>query len=150
MSSAAQTKWVHVAVGVIYDTHGNILIAQRAASAHQGGFWEFPGGKLDAGESPVAALIRELKEELDITPTQCEPLIQIRHHYKDKSVLLDVYKVLDFEGEPKGNEGQPIRWVPMADLSRYDFPAANRPIVTAINLPHELCILGRWTDLNRR
>jgi len=136
------TKLVHVAVGVIVDARGNILIAKRPDTAHQGGLWEFPGGKVDAGENIHQALVRELNEELAIHVQASEPLIQIRHHYADKSVLLDVHKVTSFEGEPKGNEGQPIRWVTADDLSSYEFPAANRPIITAIRLPQQLLITG--------
>ena len=136
------TKLVHVAVGVIEDAHGNVFIAQRAADAHQGGLWEFPGGKLEPGETTPQALQRELREELAIDVVRCEPLIQIRHHYPDKSVLLDVYRVTAFRGEPKGNEGQPVRWVSKVDLVNYSFPAANKPIVKAIGLPERLLITG--------
>lgn len=135
-------KLVHVAVGVIEDNHGNIFIAQRAADAHQGGLWEFPGGKLEVGETTPQALRRELHEELAIDVQHCEPLIQIRHHYPDKSVLLDVYRVTRFSGQPTGNEGQPVRWVSKADLVNYSFPAANKPIVKAIGLPERLLITG--------
>lgn len=141
------TSLVHVAVGVIVDALGNILIAKRAASSHQGGLWEFPGGKVDAGESIHQALVRELKEELAITVTASEPLIQIRHHYADKSVLLDVHKVTCFEGVPIGNEGQPIRWVTPEELSLYEFPAANRPIITAIRLPQHYAITGQFSSI---
>lgn len=141
------TKLVHVAVGVIFDGSGNILIAKRPDSAHQGGLWEFPGGKVDAGENIHQALVRELKEELAIKVTASEPLIQIRHHYVDKSVLLDVQKVMSFEGEPTGNEGQPIRWVTREALSSYEFPAANRPIITAIRLPQQYAITGEFSSL---
>lgn len=136
------TKLVQVAVGVIEDNRGNIFIAQRAPDAHQGGLWEFPGGKLEAGETTPQALQRELREELAIEVERCEPLIQIRHHYPDKSVLLDVYRVCAFRGEPKGNEGQPVRWVSKANLVNYTFPDANKPIVKAICLPERLLITG--------
>lgn len=86
------TKLLHVAVGVIVGSDGKILIAKRPQTTHQGGLWEFPGGKVDTGESVQQALARELKEELAIDVITSEPLIQIRHHYPDKSVLLDVYK----------------------------------------------------------
>lgn len=138
-------KLVHVAVGVIEDKHGNIFIAQRAADAHQGGLWEFPGGKLESGETTPHALQRELHEELAIDVQHCEPLIQIRHHYPDKSVLLDVYRVTEFSGSPIGNEGQPVRWVHKSDLVNYQFPAANKPIVKAIALPERLLITGAAT-----
>jgi len=141
------TKLVHVAVGVIFDAQDNILIAKRPDTAHQGGLWEFPGGKVDAGESIHQALVRELKEELAINVTASEPLIQIRHHYADKSVLLDVQKVTRFDGEPTGNEGQPVRWVTRDELSSYEFPAANHPIITAIRLPQHYMITGEFSSI---
>src|SRR5690606_7572608 len=103
------SKLIHVAVGVIVNADGKILIAKRPQTAHQGGLWEFPGGKVDAGETIEQALVRELREELAITVKDSRPLIQIRHHYPDKSVLLDVHKITRFEGNPIGNEGQPVQ-----------------------------------------
>ena len=87
------SRVVHVAVGVIVDKNENILIAKRADTAHQGGLWEFPGGKVEQGENIFAALKRELQEELAIEITATQPLIKIRHDYGDKIVLLDVHKV---------------------------------------------------------
>ncbi len=139
-------KLVHVAVGVIQNPRGEIFIAQRAADAHQGGLWEFPGGKLEAGETTSQALVRELREELAIEVDACRPLIQIRHHYADKSVLLDVYRVTEFRGEPIGNEGQPVRWVAPPQLANFEFPAANRPIIKAINLGERMAVSGEFSD----
>jgi len=140
------TQVVHVAVGVIVAADGKILIAQRPENVHQGGLWEFPGGKVDAGETVSAALKRELAEELDIAVEQTQPLIEIRHDYGDKAVLLDVHKVTAFSGTAKGNEGQPIRWVPTAELANYNFPAANKPIVTAITLADKVLITGEFSS----
>jgi len=139
-------KLVHVAVGVIVNTDGKILIAKRPLSAHQGGLWEFPGGKVDAGETIEQALVRELHEELAIDVLASQPLIQIRHHYPDKSVLLDVHKITEFLGAPIGNEGQPIQWVDAKELNNFEFPAANRPIISAINLPERYAITGAYLD----
>jgi len=138
------TKRVHVAVGVIENARGEIFIAQRAAEAHQGGLWEFPGGKLEPGETTPQALARELREELAIEVHACRPLIQIRHEYPDKAVLLDVYRVTQFSGVPRGNEGQPVRWVAPAQLTEYEFPAANRPIIKAVELTEILPISGTF------
>lgn len=138
-------KLVHVAVGVIVNADGKVLIAKRAQTAHQGGLWEFPGGKVDAGETVGQALVRELREELAINVEISQPLIQIRHHYPDKSVLLDVHKVVRFTGEPIGNEGQPVQWVAAEDLTDFEFPAANKPIISAINLPEKYLITGEFT-----
>jgi 8-oxo-dGTP diphosphatase len=123
---------VHVAVGVILDGDRNVLITQRAAHAHQGGLWEFPGGKLETGETLIAALTRELREELGIVIGRTSALLQVRHDYGDKAVLLDVHVVWEFSGEALGLEDQPLLWVPHQELTQYAFPAANMPIVTAL------------------
>lgn len=140
------TKLIHVAVGVIQNNRGEILIAKRPQDAHQGGLWEFPGGKVDAGETLAKALVRELHEELAIVVERSEPLIQIRHHYPDKSVLLDVHRVTQFSGEPKGAEGQPVCWVATKDLGNFEFPAANRPIISAIRLSDRFAITGEFSN----
>lgn len=122
---------VHVAVGVILDQDHRVLLAKRPDHTHQGGLWEFPGGKVDAGETVVQALDRELQEELAINVAAAEPLIEIQHDYGDKRVLLDVWMVTSFSGSPRGNEGQPIEWADMACLGDYAFPAANIEIIGA-------------------
>lgn len=123
---------VHVAVGVILDANHNILITRRAPHAHQGDLWEFPGGKIEAGESFTQALARELREELGIMIGRTSALLEVRHDYGDKSVLLDVHVVWDFSGEARALEGQPMAWVAPAELGGYSFPAANMPIVAAV------------------
>jgi 8-oxo-dGTP diphosphatase len=133
-------KRVHVAAAVIRDGSGQILIARRADTQHQGGLWEFPGGKVEADESVEAALARELHEELGIVVGATRPLIKVRHDYPDKQVLLDVWEVSAFTGEPHGAEGQPLAWVSPRDLSDYEFPAANQPIVAAAKLPAQYLI----------
>ena len=133
-------KRIHVAAAVIRGKDGQILIAKRCDDKHQGGLWEFPGGKVEAGETAQAALARELEEELGILVTTARPLIQVRHDYPDKHVLLDVWDVSAFTGEPHGAEGQPLAWVSAKQLSEYEFPAANRPIVAAARLPEHYLI----------
>lgn len=133
-------KRVHVAAGVIRRSDGHVLIAKRPLDKHQGGLWEFPGGKVEAGETAEAALARELAEELGIAVSASRPLIQIRHDYPDKQVLLDVWEVLAFSGEPHGAEGQPLAWVDPEGLPDYSFPAANQPIVAAARLPDRYLI----------
>ncbi|HEB67612.1 MAG TPA: Nudix family hydrolase [Gammaproteobacteria bacterium] len=136
---------VPVAVGVIRD--GNrILLAKRPDHVHQGGRWEFPGGKREPGEDRFAALARELEEELGIRPRGARPLIRIRHDYPDKSVELDVWSVTAYTGEPRGREGQLIHWIDQDELPGLDFPAANRPIVTAARLPSCYLITGAFED----
>ncbi|WP_347330796.1 Nudix family hydrolase [Marinimicrobium locisalis] len=136
------SRVVRVAVGVVQGADGRILIARRSDDAHQGGLWEFPGGKVDPGETLAKALARELREELAIDVLASEPLIEIRHDYPDKSVWLQVCRVTAFEGEPQGAEGQPVQWVQPEALPGFAFPAANRPIVNAIRLPRTLLITG--------
>ena len=123
---------VHVAVGVILDADRNVLITRRAQHAHQGGLWEFPGGKVETGESPLSALMRELREELGIVIGRTSALLEVHHDYGDKTVLLDVHVVWEFSGEARGLEDQPLAWVAPQDLARYAFPAANIPIVSAV------------------
>lgn len=133
-------KRVHVAAAVILAEDCRILIAKRPDDKHQGGLWEFPGGKVEEGEDVRVALARELEEELAIQPTAARPLIQVRHDYPDKQVLLDVWEVSAFSGEPHGAEGQPLAWVTQRELLDYEFPAANQPIVAAARLPAEYLI----------
>ena len=120
---------VRVVAAVIENPQGEILIAKRPDHLHQGGLWEFPGGKLEAQELPRAALARELVEELGISVNVAQPLLKTRHDYPDKSVELDVWTVPSFAGEAHGREGQKIVWVRREELARYDFPAANTPIL---------------------
>ena len=134
------TKRVHVVAAVIRNARQEILLALRPSDKHMGGLWEFPGGKCEVGESPQQALARELHEELGIVIDSPQPLIQVRHNYPDLHVLLDVYEVLSFSGQAYGAEGQEVRWVAPSALTDYQFPAANRPIVTAAQLPQRYLI----------
>ncbi|MET1080053.1 MAG: Nudix family hydrolase [Pseudomonas sp.] len=133
-------KPLHVAAAVIRGRDGRVLIARRGETQDQGGLWEFPGGKLEDGEAVLAALHRELAEELGIQVRAARPLIQVRHAYPDKQVLLDVWEVSAFDGEPRGVEGQPLAWVAPRALADYAFPAANQPIVAAARLPSQYLI----------
>jgi len=133
---------VHVAVGVIQNCAGQVLIALRSPGAHQGGLWEFPGGKCEPGEAVEVALARELAEELGITVLEQEPLCRIHHDYGDKQVLLDVWRVTAFSGIASGREGQPLRWVAPDALEASQFPVANRMIIRRLQLPLVLPITG--------
>ncbi len=134
-------KRIHVAAAVIYNaTKEHILLAKRPDDKHQGGKWEFPGGKVEQQESVQEALARELAEEIGIQVTQAEPLIQIHYDYSDKAVLLDIWQVTAFTGRPQGVEGQEIKWVSKTTLNDYQFPAANLPILQAIALP-DVCLI---------
>jgi len=130
-----------VVAAAIFDPGGRrLLIQRRHARQQQGGLWEFPGGKLEPGESRQAALARELDEELGIRPLRARPLIRIHHDYPERRVLLDVWRVDEFVGEPRGCEGQPIRWVAREHLGDYRYPAANLPVVAAAQLPDRLLV----------
>ncbi len=137
---------LHVAVGVIVRDDGAILLSRRDPAAHQGGKWEFPGGKLEPGESVEEALRRELEEELGIVPLAARPLIRIPWRYPDLDVLLDVWRVERFRGEPTGREGQPIAWFTADALNELDLPAANRPVVAAVRLPAVVAITPADAD----
>ncbi|MCL1078769.1 8-oxo-dGTP diphosphatase MutT [Parashewanella spongiae] len=125
-------KRIHVAVGVIIDPTDRILIAKRPEHLHQGGKWEFPGGKVEIGETTEQALIRELKEEVNLTVFSSEPFIKLSFDYPDKQVLLDVHSVIAFTGQAKGMEDQQIKWVSKAEVIEYNFPEANQPILEKI------------------
>ncbi len=129
------SDYLLVVVAVIDNGRGKVLIARRHDHLHQGGLWEFPGGKVESAEPVYAALKRELREELSITLEQAHPLIRIPHEYPDRKVLLDVWRVTAFSGEPHGAEGQPLAWVNKPALTQYVFPAANSAIVRAAQLP---------------
>lgn len=132
--------FLHVVAAVIVDSRQRILISRRHAHLHQGGLWEFPGGKVEPDEDRWQALQRELHEELGIDITSGHPLITVPHDYGDRQVYLDVWKVTDFSGVPHGKEGQPIDWVAPTEIGTYSFPSANLPIVQAATLPHHYLI----------
>ena len=126
-------KRIHVVAAVIVHTdRQRIFISRRADHLHQGGLWEFPGGKVEAGESAESALARELFEELDIAVQAARPFMQVEHDYPDKQVFLDIWQVDSFTGIARGKEGQDCRWVGLQELLNdrlFEFPAANQPIL---------------------
>ncbi|SDX33928.1 8-oxo-dGTP diphosphatase [Allochromatium warmingii] len=133
---------IHVMVGALADADGRILVTQRPAHVHQGGLWEFPGGKLEPQEMPEQGLARELAEELGIEVRASRPLIRIHHDYGDRRVLLDVRRVIDYSGTAHGREGQPLAWLAPEEMDSARFPAADRPIISALRLPSLLLITG--------
>ena len=120
---------VTVAVGILIDDAGRVLVTRRAPDAHQGGLWEFPGGKVEENETILAALARELQEELGVLVEATEALMVLDHDYGDKQVRLDVHCVTRWSGEPRGLEGQPLAWQQPEELRDWAFPAANRSIL---------------------
>lgn len=126
------TDRILVAVGLVVNAHGQVLMAQRHLHQHQGGCWEFPGGKVEPGETVVQALSRELKEEIGIDVQEHQPCVDVSHDYPDKRVLLSVHWVSKYLGEPKSLESQPLRWVPITRLQDYQVPMANQAIVAHI------------------
>ena len=134
-------KLLQVAVGVVRNTDGQVLISLRDECLHQGGLWEFPGGKIEPGETTEQALARELKEELNIDVIKATPLITVKHQYPDLAVQLNVFLVEHFSGDAKSCEGQPFKWVNTGELANHAFPTANRPIITAAQLPPYYAIL---------
>ena len=120
---------ITVAVGILIDDAGRVLVTRRAPDAHQGGLWEFPGGKVEENETLLEALARELREELGVLVEATEALMVLEHDYGDKQVRLDVHRVTSWSGEPRGLEGQPLAWQQPEQLRDWVFPAANRSIL---------------------
>ena len=126
-------RYIEVAVGIICQGD-SILIAKRQSHQPQAELWEFPGGKLEEGETPEQALARELQEELAIEVQGSVSLVDVWHDYIDYKVLLRVFMVKDFVGAPCSREGQSIAWVQRAKLNQYQFPEANQAIIAAVNV----------------
>ncbi len=134
---------VHVVAAVLRDSRGRVLLAQRRAGSHLAGLWEFPGGKVETGESPVAALVRELQEEVGIAvdTATVTPLHRVPWHYDgQRPILIDAYEVGAFRGEPHGREGQGVGWREVAGIAASDMPAADWPLVMTLRLPRELVV----------
>jgi len=132
-------KPIHVVAAIIVGPDQQIFISRRGDHLHQGGLWEFPGGKVELGESPEVALARELFEEVDIHVTSSQPYMQVEHDYVDKKVLLDIWQVDSFSGHARSKEGQQCRWLSLeqllisairpAEADDLCFPAGNQPIL---------------------
>jgi mutator protein MutT len=138
---------VHVIAGALIDGAARVLIAQRPPGSHLAGGWEFPGGKLEAGEERRAGLARELHEELGVTIEAVYPLMCAQHAYRDRTILLDVWVVTRYRGEPHGLDGQELQWCTAEELAATTLLPADRPIITALRLPAQL--LERATQIYR-
>lgn len=119
---------IRVAAAIILK-NSQVLIARRPADKHKGGYWEFPGGKIESSETAEQALIREIAEEVNIQIESAELFEEIRYTYPEKVVHLLFFACQNFTGEAQGMEGQEVRWVEKSELAQYQFPEANQPIV---------------------
>jgi 8-oxo-dGTP diphosphatase len=126
---------MHVMAGVLLDGTGRVLLAQRPAGKHLAGFWEFPGGKREAGETPLAALARELLEELGIHVRSAEALIRLPWRYGDRELLLDAWRVSSWRGEPRSLEAQPLQWLLPARVDPMILAPADRVILAELRGP---------------
>lgn len=132
------TPLTHVVAAAVTDARSRVLIAQRPHGKHLAGGWEFPGGKLEAGEDRRAGLARELREELGISISTPRPLIRVRHSYDFGEVLIDMWVVKQYAGEPRGLDGQALRWCAPDELDSAELLPADGPIVSALRLPERL------------
>ncbi|HIE40604.1 MAG TPA: Nudix family hydrolase [Thiomicrorhabdus sp.] len=138
-------EYQEIAIGVLR-RKGLVCLALRQAHQSFSDCWEFPGGKIEQGESPVEALTREMQEELGVVVSQWRPLMVIPWQYESVAVRLHVFESEQFQGEPKGCEGQTVRWVAVDKLDQRCFPKANKGIVTALQLDNQYMITGSFSD----
>ena len=125
-----------VAAGVLCDSSGRVLIAERLGGGPFHGLWEFPGGKIASDETPREALSRELAEELGIEVTTCAPFMNLRHEYEDRVVTIEFFIVSAWNSEPVGREGQALRWVPRDRLDANELLPADVPVIEALRQQH--------------
>ncbi len=125
-------KILQIAVGIIRNKQNEIFITQRAADAHMANKLEFPGGKIEAGETPEQALIRELQEEVGITPVNATLFEKLEYQFPDRHITLWFWLVESWKGEPWGKEGQPGEWIATEVLNAEDFPPANEPVIAKL------------------
>jgi len=145
-------KRVPVVVGIVENNLGRVLVTKRRPDAHLGGLWEFPGGKVEAGESDFVALQRELFEEINIHVERAVPFMQREQAYSDRVVSLRIYRILAWQGSVKPLEGQPMQWVDPSALSLLEFPSANVAICKRLQLPRKILMtpdLPPSTDINQ-
>jgi 8-oxo-dGTP diphosphatase len=133
--AAALPGAMHVMAGVMLDADGRVLLAQRPAGKHLAGLWEFPGGKRERGETPLAGLARELHEELGLALLAAEPLIRVPWRYGERELLLDAWQVSRWQGLPRSMEGQALQWQRPDRVDPAWLAPADRPILQALRLP---------------
>ena len=134
MTSCHKRPLLLVVAAAMIDAEGRVLIAQRPAHKSLGGLWEFPGGKVEPGESPEAALARELKEELDVQvePETLDPFAFASHAYDDFHLLMPLYTLENWRGNPIAKEAQALAWALPQQLGAYPMPPADKPLVEAL------------------
>src|SRR5262245_51071479 len=128
----ASVSEILVVAAAVYDSLGRVLIAERPPGKHMAGRWEFPGGKVGQSETEARALERELAEELGITVTAAHPLLRISHDYGARRVHLSMWVVDGYDGEPRGLDGQSLKWVPPERLTHEDVLEADKPFIEAL------------------
>lgn len=138
-------KYLDIAIGVLHDK-GRYCLSLRQKHQSHAGHWEFPGGKIEVGETPVQALKREFIEELALETDGWQPLIEIPWHYDKVSVRLHVFMSDSYQGEPIGNEGQKVDWFDMTSLKNLALPQANKGIIKALELSDKYLITGMFDD----
>lgn len=120
---------IPIAIAIIANKSGQLLIAKRKDDAHLGGYWEFPGGKCEQDESQLDALIRECREELNIEVIKAHKFMQFEHAYPERLVELICFIVTEYQGEPESNEGQELAWVDPDQLKTVEFPPGNVKLI---------------------
>jgi 8-oxo-dGTP diphosphatase len=121
-----------VAAGILMDATGRVLITERLCDGPFNGLWEFPGGKIQSGESAREALTRELTEEIGVNVTTCDSFMNLHHEYPDRSVSIEFFLIREWHSEPVGCEGQQLRWVAAAQLDAAELLPADVPVVAAL------------------
>jgi len=140
MNNHGLQKWPYVVVAAaIIQCEGKILLTRRRLDVHQGGLWEFPGGKQEVGETLDECLRRELKEEVDIEVCALHPFYTLRHRYPEKEVELHFFSCSDFEGCPRPLDCVEVAWVLPHELTSYEFPAADTLVLSELQ--------KRWSEL---
>jgi 8-oxo-dGTP diphosphatase len=130
---------VLVVAAALFNRAGQVLIAQRPVGKALAGRWEFPGGKVDAGESERCALARELREELGIEVLSARPCMRLTHAYEDREVELSLWTVEHFSGEPRPLDAQALKWVSPAALAAEDILEADQPFIEALRQASAVC-----------
>lgn len=125
-------KIIHAAVGIILNAKQQILVDRRPMHWEKGGYWEFPGGKVEPHETVQQALVRELQEEIGILVQQSQPFFKVQLQFPHKQLILDAWQVTDFDGEVQSLEGQEVRWIAISELKTLAMLESNRQILDKI------------------